>query len=135
MRRNILFAGLIMLATAVTGTAQTPAAKPPPVAVVIVLQPPDGSPATFAKLTASLAKARTIAAKLGNPGKARLYAPSFGGTDVNTCVIVVEYPSLLAMAEAEPKMAASAEWQAMVGEIMGGGFKLVSQSLVTEVVY
>jgi hypothetical protein len=82
-----------------------------------------------------MAKARTISGRIGNPGKARLYAPSFAGTEAGTLIVVVEYPSLQSLAESDQKLANNAEWQAMVGEIMGAGFKVVSQSLVTEVTY
>jgi len=133
MRRSMLFAK-VLLAAAVTGSAGQPA-TPSPVSVVFVLQPPDMSPATIAKLSGSMAKIRTIAARNNNPGKARLFAPTFAGNEVGTLLIVVEYPSMQAMAEGGQRMDSDPEMQSVVGEIMGGGFKLVSQSLVTEITY
>jgi hypothetical protein len=135
MRRNILLSSLVILAAAVTGSAQTPAAKPPGVTIVIVLQNPNSSPANVAKLVAGLAKARKIAATYKDPGKARLYASTYAGNEAGSFVITVEYPSMLAMAQAEGRMQASKEWQDMVAEVMATGFKPVSQSLVTEVPY
>ena len=72
---------------AVTGSAGQPA-TPSSVSVVFVLQPPDMSPATVAKLTGAMAKIRTIAARNNNPGKARLFAPTFAGAEVGTLLIV-----------------------------------------------
>jgi hypothetical protein len=135
MRKNILLTSLFLLATALTASAQTPPAKPPMVTIVIVLKNPDPSPANVAKLMAALGKARTVAVSLHNPGKARLYAATFAGDEAGTFIVTVEFPSLQALGEADPRMQASAEWQKVIGELMGSGFKPVSQSLVTEVPY
>jgi hypothetical protein len=135
MRRNILLTGLVVLAFAVTGSAQSPPAKPPGVTVVIVLQNQDASPANVAKLVAAMAKARTISATYKEVGKARLFANTYGGNEAGSFIITVEYPSMQAMAAGNGRMQASKEWQQMVGEVMASGFKPVSQSLVTEVPY
>jgi hypothetical protein len=135
MRRNILLSGLLLLAAATAGSAQTPPAKPPMVTIVIVLKHPDPSPANVAKLVAALSKARTVAASLHNPGKARLYASTYAGDGAGDFIVTVEFPNLQALAEAEPRMQASAEWQQVIGGLMASGFKPVSQSLVTEVPY
>jgi hypothetical protein len=135
MRKIILLTNLFLLATALTASAQTPPAKPPMVTIVIVLKNPDPSPANVAKLMAALVKARTVAASLHNPGKARLYAATYAGNEAGTFIVTVEFPNLQALAEADPRLQASAEWQKVIGELVGSGFKPVSQSLVTEVPY
>lgn len=133
MQRIMLLTSLLLLTCAATTSAQSPTTKPPVVTMVIVLKHPDPSPANVAKLIAALAKARTVAASLHDPGNARLHESTFSGEGAGTYIITVEYPSLQAMAEAEPRMEASAEWRQAIGGVMASGFKPVSQSLVTEV--
>ena len=82
-----------------------------------------------------MGKARTVAASLHDPGKARLHASTFAGDGAGTYIVTVEYPSLQAMAEAQPRTQASAEWQQVIAGLMASGFKPVSESLVTEVPY
>lgn len=135
MQRIILLTSLLLLTCAATTSAQSPATKPPVVTIVIVLKHPDPSPANVAKLIAALGRARTVAASLHDPGKARLHESTFAGDGAGTFIVTVEYPSLQAMAEAEPRTRASAEWQQVIGGVMASGFKPVSQSLVTEVPY
>ena len=78
-------------------------------------------------------RADAIAQKVGNRGKARLWALTLAGDNSGKFVIAVESPNLGAMAADSAKMRATPEWQKLIAEVDDSGFKVVSQSLAMEV--
>ena len=47
-------------------------------------------------------------------------------------VVTVEYPNLVAMAQAQAKSAASPDWQAFVQEVGAAGMRLVSNAVASD---
>jgi hypothetical protein len=57
------------------------------------------------------------------PGKAPLYASTYASDEAGTFIVTVEFPNLQALAEAAPRIQASAEWQQVIGGLMASGFR------------
>ena len=89
--------------------------------------------ANAAQFVALTKRATEIQDKLGSPGEQRVWAPAFGDQVAGVVIVTVEYPSFLAMAQAQAKSAASAEWQAFVQKVAAAGNRLVSNTLATDV--
>jgi hypothetical protein len=80
-----------------------------------------------------VARANAIAEELGVAGKQRTWWNNFGGAQSNSVASVVEYPSLVALAEATTKMNANPKWQQLVNDVRAAGMQLISRSVMEEV--
>ena len=85
-----------------------------------------------AQFIAFTKRASEIQTTLGNPGEQRVWAPLFGAQVAGVVIVTVEYPSLVAMAQAQAKSNASPEWQAFVQEVGAAGIRLVSNSVAAD---
>jgi hypothetical protein len=134
MKRNTILVGTLLLLAAGTGMAQSaPPSAEPAVTQIIVLDVGPNTTAAVPKLIDIMKRADTIAQKIGNRGKARLWALTFAGDNSGKFVIAVESPNLGAMAADSAKMRATPEWQKLIADVDESGFKVVSQSLAMEV--
>jgi len=126
--RSILVTSCAIAAIASVSSAQAPSAAPPRVTEVIVLDV-GSNMQKFFDLTK---RADAITKELQNPGKARYWISSWAGSEAGHVIVTIEFPSLLAMAQAEAKMNASPEFQKWIAEAQASGIKQLSQSIVTE---
>ena len=78
-------------------------------------------------------RGNAIAKELGVAGQQRSWWTNFGGPQSNHMASVVEYPSLVALAEATTKINASPKWQQLVRDVRDAGMKLISRSVMEEV--
>ena len=74
-----------------------------------------------------------ITTKYQSTAKVRFWDTTYAGNNADHLVVVVEYPSLLSMAQSQEKVMASPEYGKWIADVQASGIKLVSQSLLTEV--
>ena len=80
-------------------------------------------------------RANAINEKLDSPGKARVWTNYFGAAQGGrTAIVVIEYPSLVAMAQFMARQDTSADWLKLRAEAEASGIKLLSNSVVTELI-
>ena len=133
MKRPVfVIAASLLLATGVA-TAQSPPAKEPAVAQIIVLDVGPRPGTVVPKLIELMKRGNAIAQKTGNHGKARLWANSFAGPEAGKVIVVIETPSLSLMAADGVKMRTDPEWTKLFADAETLGFKVVSESLATEI--
>ncbi len=77
-------------------------------------------------------RASEIQKTLGSPGEQRVWAPMFGDQVAGAVIVTVEYPSFVAMAQAQAKSNASPEWQAFVQEVTAAGIRMISNSVAAD---
>ena len=125
-RKSLLLGGVVGVA-AMTAAGAALAADPLHVAEVVHFSQ-DENPAKLGPINK---KAIGLLQKLGCGCTARVWNRAFGG-DAGT-TIVIEYPSLMALAQFEQKLQNSAEWAAFwANEVMPSGVKPPTINLVVE---
>ncbi len=123
---------LLMVTVLTLLAAGAPAASPPnmgPAVSEVLVFDVGGNPQKFLQLSK---RADAIAQKSGSLGKARSWISAYAGPNAGSVIVVVEYPSMVALAESTTKMRATPEWQQLVAEAQASSVKLVSDSIVVE---
>jgi hypothetical protein len=134
MNKNFLPIGALMLFVSGLALAQSPPPQPA-VMEVIIVDVGDNVAMGVPKLVDIMKRGSAIAQKAGTHGKARLWALTWAGSESGRFAITIETPNLSVLAADGPKMQASPEWQKMLADFSAAGFKVVSESLTTEVSY
>jgi len=124
MRRNAAIAAVILLLVCAASSAAF-AQKATVLRVVVVKT---DSPAAY---TQELEKGKQIMKSLGIPANIRVFQARFAGPEAGAVVASIEYPSMAALAEADAKLNASADYQAWI-KGLDKIRKIVSDSLYTE---
>ena len=83
-------------------------------------------------LLANKASNEAIFKRLGIDAKRRYMQASLAGPSTGTVAVVIEYPSLAAMAAAQEKLQADAEWQKYIDKITETGMTVQSNSIWVE---
>jgi hypothetical protein len=133
MKPPIFLIGTLLLLVAGVATAQSPPAKEPAVAQIIVLDVGPNPSAAIPKLIDMMKRGNALAQKTGNHGKARLWVNTFAGPQAGTLIVVIETPSLGLLAADGAKMRMDPEWAKLFADVEATGFKVLSESLATEV--
>lgn len=98
-------------------------------ATMVWIVDPGGKVADFMGF---LDRADGIAKELGASGKRRAFMNTFAGQQSNLVIVSVEFASLVDLAESSSKISASPEWQKLGADISAAGIRLVSQSVMQE---
>ena len=83
-------------------------------------------------LLANKASNEAIFKRLGIDAKRRYMQASLAGPSTGTVAVVIEYPSLAAMAAAQEKLQADAEWQKYIDKFTETGMTVQSNSIWVE---
>ncbi len=83
-------------------------------------------------LLAHKASNEKIFKRLGIDAKRRYMQASLAGPNTGSVAVVIEYPSLSAMAAAQEKLQADAEWRKYIDEITKAGLTVQSNSIWVE---
>ncbi len=83
-------------------------------------------------LLAHKASNEKIFKRLGIDAKRRYMQASLAGPNTGSVAVVIEYPSLSAMAAAQEKLHADAEWRKYIDEITKAGLTVQSNSIWVE---
>ena len=128
MRKVSLFAvGLIIAVTATMSSAAPPAAAPR-VTEVYVLDVGDN----MGKFIELSKRVNALVKKIGSQGTTHYWINTWAGANAGKVVVTVEFPSLLALAQDEEKYRNDPEFQKWQADAMSSGVKVLSQSIVTE---
>jgi hypothetical protein len=133
MKRAILLIGAVLLLVGAVAGAQSPAGKEPAVAQIIVLDVGPSPGVAIPKLIEMVKRGNALAQKSGNHGKARVWINSFAGPEAGKVIVVIETPSLSLMAADGARMRTDPEWNKLFADLDASGFKVVSESLATEI--
>jgi len=101
-------------------------AADPTVLRVIAVQ--TDSPDTYLK---EIEKGRAMFKRLGVPAEVRVWKGRFAGDEAGAIVVSIEFPSLVALAEAEARLSADSEYMAWLKQL-DKVRKIVSDSLYSE---
>ena len=129
MKAQILLVASFMVALISADSSAAPPAGPPRVSEVIVLDV-GANMAKFADLSHRM---DAITTKYQSTAKVHFWDTTFAGNNAGHLVVVVEYPSLLSMAQSQEKVMGSPEYAKWIADVQASGIKVVSQSLLTEV--
>jgi hypothetical protein len=114
MNKTILPAAIAMLGVATLAPAAS-AAEPPHAVQVLVFEV---APPNVAKLAEQARRVEAAATKAGDVGKMHIYQNWLAGSTAGgNVVIVIEYPSLVTLAQSATKTAASAEFQQVMTQV------------------
>lgn len=127
MKHTLMMVTMLALLAAAAPAASPPNAGP---AVSEVLVFDVGG--NLEKFMALSKRADSIAQKSGSSGKARTWISAYAGPNSGSVVVVVEYPSMVALAESTTKMRATPEWRQLVADAQSSSIKVVSDSIVVE---
>ena len=117
------------LALALVVTPTLADAQAPAVSSVIMIDENGDLPGFLAMVE----KFSALANKLDRKSTLRVWQSTLAGSDVNSIVVVIEYPNLIEMAKEQTANSTNEEWQALVQEFQGKGYTLQSNSLVQEI--
>lgn len=101
----------------------------PPISQVVVID-------TAGKTDVLLGEAKKnqkIFERLGIQAKRRYLQASLAGDATGNLAVVIEYPSLAAMAAAQEKLAGDAEWQKYIDKIQSSGMSVQSNAIWVEI--
>ena len=129
MKTQIKLMASCLVATLTAVSSAAPPAGPPRVTEVIVVDV-GANMQKFADLSHRM---DAMTAKYQSTGKVQWWEYSWAGTGAGHLVVVVEYPSLLSMAQSNERLMGSPEYAKWIADVESSGIKLVSQSLLTEV--
>ncbi len=129
---SALFRGLVVAFAALLLSPAAAAAKDagPAVMQMTVLDPHDKTGEYLSLVALTIARQNKVA-----PGiKTRIFRGSFAGEQTGLLYLILEYPSMSFMVEAQAKLAADAEWDRLRREVgLKTGRTLVSDSLFLDV--
>jgi hypothetical protein len=114
------------IATALGGSAL---AEGPPITQVVVIDTNGDTD----KLLADAKSNEKIFARLGIQAKRRYMQATLAGSTSGSVAVVIEYPSLVALAAAQEKLSDDAEWQKYIDRINDGGMTVESNAVWMEI--
>jgi hypothetical protein len=130
MMRSTWLLGLTMLlGVAVAAPGNSLAADPPPISHVVTID-------TNGKTDMLLAEAKKnekIFERLGIQARRRYMQATLAGPNTGTLIVVIEYPSLSAMAAAQEKLGNDAEWQKYIDKIRDAEMTIENMSVWAEI--
>jgi len=129
MQRLTRFLGVLAL-TMSLGVASTAIAADPPAVVQFVSL---GAAADSDVLLAEAAATRQIFERLGIKATRRYLQATLAGDFSGTLSLMIEYPNLAALADAQAKLANDEEWQKYLDKIQAAGLRVQSNSLWRDV--
>ncbi len=128
-RFNRLLGFALTLAVAIGASGVSLADESPAVTQVVTID-------TKGKLDDLLAHAKTnekIFERLGIKATRRYMRASFAGSTSGAIIVVIEYPNLVSLAEAQEKLANDAKWQKYIDKITSLGMSIETNSLWVDI--
>ncbi len=126
MQRISRFAGSIaMVAMAVGVAAPVMAADPPGIVQFVSV----GAGQDGAVILAEAKKTQKIFDRLGIKASRRFIRATLAGEFSGTLSLMIEYPNLAALADAQAKLANDDEWQKYIDKITKSGMTVLSNSI------
>ena len=119
-----------LVAFAVISVAEVVSAADPPHVIQSITIDPNGNADA---VLGEAAKTRAIFKRLGIDATRRYYQATLAGASTGSLVLAIEYPSLVAYATAQQKLAGDDEWQAYVEKLTGQDISIESNSIWVEV--
>ena len=130
MQRLFRFVGLIAALAMTIGVAATALAADPPAVVQFVSL---GAAADSDVVLAEAKNTRQIFERLGIKASRRYIQATLAGDFSGTLSLMIEYPNLAALADAQAKLANDDEWQKYVDKLEAAGLRVQSNSLWIDV--
>ncbi len=134
MEGRIVKALTRMLGTAtilalVVGMAVEAQAEGPPISQVVIVDTQGNTD----KLLSYAKSNQAIFKRLGIKARRRYLQASFAGPNAGSVAVVIEYPSLAALAAAQEKLANDKEWQSYIDAITKADMTIASNAIWVEI--
>ncbi len=78
-------------------------------------------------------RATAIREKYGSTGTGRVWFATLAGPNTGSVVVVLEFPSMVSMAQTNAKVFPSPEWQQFLADFNAAGMRVVSNQALVEV--
>ncbi len=121
--------GTVSILGLVMGMAVEAEAEGPPISQVVVVDTQGNTD----KLLSYAKSNQAIFKRLGIKARRRYLQASFAGPNAGSVAVVIEYPSLAALAAAQEKLANDKEWQSYIDDITDADMTVESNAIWVEV--
>ncbi len=131
MQRISRFAGSIAMVAMAVGVVAAPALAADPPRIVQFVSVGAGQDGDF--ILAEAKKTQKIFDRLGIKASRRFIRATLAGEFSGTLSLMIEYPNLAALADAQAKLANDDEWQKYIDKIQSKGLRIQSNSVWVDV--